>query len=277
MKLKNAFLALFLLVPSAFAQFLGYVSPQTVSQHLAANLACTGAIQRFITSNLGQTTHVLQWVNTPASSHITVSLNASNDGIGFFTFSDVATVPSGILQATGYYPVVAAEVVCPVGGTFTLDYQGTSTFALQPTGFANRAEFVKAMAISAPANANFSQIITVPYGSSGGLLYFSYGGAPGEPAGSTLTVTASGLNVSGLAPITLLPAQVIAQNANLQAFIVPAVPTVQITLTYTSGGASTQPFSAEVDFFKPGQQPYSADPCKFVGLAAQIPNCPTLP
>lgn len=259
------------------AQFLGYFTPQTVQKNLATNLACTGALQNFIVPNLGQTTHILQWINTPASLHINVSLGGSADGSSFFTFSDQATTPSGILQATGYYPVIAAQVVCTAGGTFSLSYQGTSTFALQPNGFADRATSVKAWAIAAPVGANLTQTITVPYGSSGGLLYFNYSGDPGEPAGSTVTVTSAGLNVSGVTTLTLLPAQAITQNANMQAFIIPAVPTVQITIKYTSGGAGVQTFNGEVQFFKPGQAPYSADPCKFAGVAAQIPNCPTLP
>ena len=278
--MKRALLILALYVVCALrceAQFIGYVIPQTVQKNLATAVACTGVLQNFLVPNLGQTTHVLQWVNSPASVHFEISLLGSTDGSTFFTFSDVATTPSGILQATGYYPAIEASVVCTVGSTFTVTYQGTSTFALQPNGFADRASAVKTWAAIAPAGVTLTQTITVPYGSSGGLLYFNYSGDPGEPAGSTIIVTSSGLNVAGTTPLTIVPAQTIAQNAKMQAWIIPAVPTVQISIKYTTGGASAQTFNGEVQFFKAGQIPYSADPCKFAGLAAQIPNCPTLP
>src|SRR5437899_2681628 len=56
----RALLALFALLGLASAspaQFIGYTSPQTVDQTLASNLACTGGVQNFTITNLGQTQH----------------------------------------------------------------------------------------------------------------------------------------------------------------------------------------------------------------------------
>lgn len=251
------------------AQFIGYTSPQGVQQVLASNVACTGALQSFPITNIGQTTHVLQWTNSTGRQQ-NISLSGSYDGTNFFTFSDSAQSNSGILQATGYYPALRADVICS-NATFTLNYSGTSTFALQGNGFAARNDFAKVYGFGLAAASNSTGSIITPSGSSGALLTFQYQAAA-MPVGSTVTVTTT--NLSG-GILTLLSAVVIPNDQNLHSYLLANVPTTQINVTYTAGGASASTYNMEVDFFKPGFEPYSADPCKLI--AGQVTNCPVLP
>lgn len=248
------------------AQFIGYTTPQTVQQVLANNVACTGSNQNFTIQNLGQTTHSLTWTNS-GGTNFSIVLQGSYDATTWASFSDTANTISGLLQATGYYPIIRASVLC-AAGTFTLNYGGTSTFALQPTGFASRSVYSKTFGTGLPANANKLEAITAPYGSSGSAIYFEF--LSTGPAGSTLSVTA--VQVAGPG-VVLLNAQALATSVGIQKFLIPNIPAVELDIQFTSGGASAATYTLENDFFTPGMMPYSADPCKF----SLFSNCPTLP
>ena len=246
------------------AQFIGYTAPQTTSQTLANNIACTGALQSFTVKNIGQSTHVVNWTDSGVQQ-LNISLLGSFDGTNFSTFSDTAYSSSGFLQATGYYPVVRVDVTCSAGTNITINYSGTPSYALQPNGFADRNTYSKIIGVGLAAGSNQTGLTVTPYGVSAGVLYFQYQSA-GMPVGSTLTVTTTSL--SG-AVVTILNAVTLANNQTLQAFMIPSLPAVQINVTYTAGGASASTYNLEVDYYKPGSQGSLADPCQF-GL---VSNC----
>ena len=72
-------------VRSAHAQFIGYTSPQTVSQtFFPPGTACTGSGQTATIQNLGQTQHiiVIKYSVAPTTS-FQAFLLGSNDGTNF--------------------------------------------------------------------------------------------------------------------------------------------------------------------------------------------------
>jgi hypothetical protein len=241
------------------AQFIGYVAPQTESQILATNVACTGALQNFSITNLGQSSHVLSFSSSGANG-FRISMSGSWDGTNFAGFSDEITALSGFLQATGYYPVLRVTALCATNaGTFSIQYSGTPSYQIQSTGFADRATYTKILAQSFAANVNSGNIsMTTPFGSSAAVILFQY--TSNIPAaGGTFTLTSNGLST---APITLLSGVALNTSLNTQTFLVPVVPSASLTFAYTSGGASASTYNVEVVFFKPGNQLPSADPCQ---------------
>jgi hypothetical protein len=196
--------------------------------------------------------------------------------VNFLGFSDVAFDTSGQLQATGYYPALAVRAVCPTAaGTFSLQYSGTSSYQFQPVGFVDRVSYSKLLATNFPANASSASLtVTVPYGSSAGLLYFQYNGT-GSPVGSTFTLTSS---ADATQNGTLLNAVPLQANQSLQTFLIPALPTSQLNFTYTTGGASATNYTVQILFFKPGMQIASGDPCQAQwGFASKVGTPITAP
>lgn len=130
-----------LLVCSSRAQFLGYVSQQTVapSQVFTAQ-AANGVSGTLI--NLGQSTHLLNYCTTNFGG--TISLEASPDGtfttptvIATATYGQNSVVDTGchVLPAGGYFQTVRARVSNYTAGSVNAWYTGVGG----PTAFAPAA------------------------------------------------------------------------------------------------------------------------------------------
>jgi hypothetical protein len=253
-RLTSALFILFGLVGLAHparAQFLGYTTPQTVDQVLANTLACTGAPQTFNLQNLGQNVHFVTYLFT-GGTQFTVFLQA-HDAASFYTVSDVAVSPTGILTANGYYTQLQAVISCPIGANVTLVYHGSSGNALASTGLQDVTVYDKLFANGSNATLTQTFNVAAPYGNTCGQVMFQY--AVGQ-AGSTLQVVAIGGNVPG---INVIQSAAIANTVSAQFFNVPCAPGQKIQVTYTSAGGGTT-FNMEYLFMKPGMQG-TPDPC----------------
>src|SRR5205823_6445000 len=102
----GALLFLASLAGTSRAQFLGYTTPQTVTQNLATNTACTGAAQTFTFPNLGQTQHaIIMQVTAPPMVSSKVFIEGSTNGVNFTRISDeLDNINLATLTASGYYP-----------------------------------------------------------------------------------------------------------------------------------------------------------------------------
>lgn len=255
------------LAQSARAQFIGYVSPQTVQQTLASSVSCTGSAQNFVVQNLGQTFH--QFSVTPNSS--TVSLFAIVQGIDVagntFQISDTlqttgAPTMTQTLTAAAYYPIVRIQVFCSgSGAAFSISYAGASATPQPFNGATAATANTKLLFSGIAAGSSFgTQTILTPYGQMGGVLEFNFRAAAG-PAGSTLTVQCTNLNVT-----TPTFTFALITTGALQSFYIPAYPCPALVVIYTSGGASVAVADAQYVFYSQGEQP----PVSAAGLLAPL-------
>lgn len=246
---------------SAHAQFLGFVSPQTVEQTLApAGTACTGALQTFNAPNLGQTQHQAILVFSGANA---VPLTASIIGVDVAghstTISDILTgtvsSSANLLVGSGYFPIVEVAVTCSSPGTFQITYQGASATAYPPTnGSALLSQQNKVIFSNASAGSSAAQsILVTPFGNSSGYIAFSYGTV--GPAGSTISVRCGTL----LEPVGGTPTSSFtftpSTGTSVQTIAVPSTYCPQIQINYNSGGASAAVYNLEYVFVAPGLTP----------------------
>ena len=247
------------------AQFIGYVSPQTVQQTIATNTNCTGAAQTFPINNLGQVQHYL----TLASIVNAQTFQAEIDGIdvqgNVYTLSDTAEMPGlsitrqGVLYGSGYYPQLQARITCtPNTATFSASYAGGWGTSAPTGGASLRASIdtVNFFNISATVNQNDSNVPT-PFGSSAGTLYFQYNTS--TPTGTpTLSVACSTLGVTASTFVTSFTP---AATTALQVFQIPDQACPLISIQFTSTGTGTT-LTAEYVFAPPGLSNHaSTDPC----------------
>jgi hypothetical protein len=238
------------------AQFIGYVTPQSVLANLAIGASCTGSTQTYTTgvtpgfSNLGQTQHAI--VLTAGSSLLGVSAQilGSNDGTNFVVIGDTLTSVNGIITASGYYAQIRVTVTCSTG-IYSLTYSGTSA-APAPVAGASILQLVdKNIAVGRAANTTFTTFaLNSPFANSNGSLVFVYGASAG-PAGSTLTVNC--ITVASQPAAATWGPYLLAATTAVQVFPVPAAPCPLFTVTYTSGGASAFSYTLDYAFNVPGQ------------------------
>lgn len=255
------------------AQFIGYVSPQTVQTTLASSVACNGGTQLYTTGitanfqNLGQTYHVaVVSLGANITSLQVAIFGLDNTGIatqisdtGYFQ-TNVPIVVIGY----GYYPQVQIQVTCNSGGAYSLSYSGSSSAPSSSLGAQLQAQLIKSLAIGRAANANFSTTLITPFGNASGLLTFTSGG--GAPSGSTLSVSCN--LPSGAVPITGSPFP-LNTGTNSQFFAIPQNPCPVTVVTFTSGGASASTYNLTYSFNSPGLNSYNADPCASSGIPKQ--------
>jgi hypothetical protein len=119
--------AVLMLAIGASAQFLGYVSTQSVAVNVFSSQAANGASATL--QNLGQSAHFLSYCNTGFAGQI--ALEASQDGtfgspitLAQASYGQQTTTDSAchVLQAGGYYPAVRARVLNYAGGSVTAFY-----------------------------------------------------------------------------------------------------------------------------------------------------------
>jgi hypothetical protein len=254
----------------AQAQFIGYVSPQTVQATLATNTPCTGVQQNFTTGNTpgfqntGQTQHYafITYVGTPAKASASIQgLDVAGNAT---TISDTmqgqpinSGIGSSVIVGLGYFPQIRISVVCSVGTSFNLTYMGSSATAFLPQGTQITTEVDKILFAGAPAGSSDTSIPAVtPFGSSAGQLVFSYVGGSG-PAGSTLQVDCGGSTSTSAFPLAKAQSFLfnVAQVTTQQIFVVPSSSCPNFRVQYNSGGASANTFNLEYFFNQVGAAP----------------------
>ena len=239
---------------AAAAQFIGYVSPQTVQQTLATGTACTGAAQIFPVSNLGQTQHFATVIATGQPITFQMEIDGIDKQGNVFRISDIAMLPnsSGSLSAAGYYPKIQIVVTCTPGtATFTLSYSGASATIPVNDGSYLFSRSDKILFNGAPANAGASiTSFQTPFANSSGNLVLNYTG--GSVAGSTLVVFCQ---TSAIGSNGFQTTYTVANSASVQTFSVPAFSCPVMTVTYNSGGATASFLNLEYFFTNPGFTP----------------------
>lgn len=245
------------------AQFIGYTSPQTVTQSLS--LSCVGGASAVLTAitNLGQSNHLVTFL-APNGASVTL---IGGTGTLQVPISVTSVGRTGSATAFGYYNIVSVETSCTVSGTITLLYTGTSSAPGVLTGQADISSYDFLLGYNEPAatTVNLPQLFPPPYGSTGGVIYFTYTGA--GPTGSTISVIGGGAS-SGSMPFVLTFTPV-TTTAIVQTFQIPPIPAAAITVAYTTGGASASTYTLEYQFNKPGTTNLSAaTPTHITGTTA---------
>lgn len=244
----------------AHAQFLGYVSPQTVQATLtgANPLACTGAVQNFTTGvtagflNLGQTQHQLTITTSGGTPQIfraaIFGIDNSGNVVQISDSMRLAQYQSNAsLFAHGYYPQIRVSVTCTVGTNYTASYVGSSSDSGPIIGASQIGQLSKIIAASIPANQNFTDnTIQTPFGNAQGFLAILVTGSS-IPAGSSIALTCQGNQQTYTLETFALP------TSGTQ-YTYPVLPASCpfVSVSYTSGGASTGLFDIEYDFVQPG-------------------------
>lgn len=170
MELRRIAFALAMLIGVAHAQFIGYVSSQTIAPtQVFTAQAANGASSAL--QNVGQAAHFLNYCNTGFAG--TVSIEASPDGtfasptvLASATYGQAATTDSAchILQAGGYFQTVRARVSHYVSGSVNAWYTAiASPISFAPSSFGSNGP-------TAPITCDHSSTLSLPASSSGGLV-----------------------------------------------------------------------------------------------------------
>jgi len=216
----------------ASAQFIGYVSPQTVQQTLATGQLCTGSQQVFNVSNLGQTEHYLQIsAVTGATQFVAQMLGFDTQG-NSYAISDPLFTAAGnniTVQGSGYYPKIQVAITCSPGtATFNASYSGASSTYGQIVGSSLAAQIDKVLLSGTAENVSKGSIYSTPFGTSAGQIFFTYSFAG---AGGSITVDCLGQYAAIRAatfPLT--------STTNGQVFSVPDIPCVNTQVIYNNNG-----------------------------------------
>jgi hypothetical protein len=239
----------------ASAQFVGYVTPQTVGQTLATNTACTGSAQIFVTANLGQTQHYVSVKTNAAVTQMQVEIDGVDVAGNTYRISDQLMQPitgqAFTVTGSGYYPKTQISVTCVGTGTFSLFYSGASATSNVNAGAYQIAQIDKVLYFGDPQNATVSTVFQPPFLNTSGTIYFFYGGGT-SVSGSSLQITCQ--MPSGLTAATTLFFP-LANNQIVQAIPIPATPCSSLeTVEYSSLGGGTGTISADYVFNPPGSQ-----------------------
>jgi hypothetical protein len=250
-------ICLLALLGCARAQFIGYISPQTVQTSLATGTLCTGAAQTFITgvnpaqfSNIGQTHHVLSIASVIGASKFQAEIDGIDRQGNVFRISDIFEGLSGSVSADGYFPQIQVQVTCSPGtATFTASYSGTSVPQGGSPGTYLIAQIDKTNFSSAPENATITDNgIQTPFGSSAGTIQFQY--LTASIANSTLAVNCKPSVIGALTQIFITT---LANVTTLQTFQIPDIACSVMSITYTTGGGGAGTFNSEYMFSPPGR------------------------
>ena len=259
--MRTRFLAALLALTgwAAQAQFLGYVSPQSVNSVVANAVSCTGSPQLFITgtapapasfANLGQTQHWLTIATTGSPTFVFAEIDGIDAQGVVYRMSDVLNLASfrtsATVQASGYFPQIQIQVKCATGGHFTASYAGSSSSVGPNTGAYQMAQIGKVIAAGSPAGSGFEEtLLQAPFGNTAGTLIFQYNGT--GPTGSLLTVSCLGNAYNSISyNFAISPAN------GITFFTVPPNSCPQVQIDYSAGGASGATWNLEYDFTQPG-------------------------
>ena len=220
------------------AQFIGYTSPQTVTQSVYSAAVCAGPPAAFQVRNIGQSVHYLVYQTSGTVTSLSIQIEGRNDtSSNWQRISDTAnTTTSGAVFASIYLNFIRINITsCTGTGTITATYSGTSVATGPPLGlFTSSSSFNKDVSTGRAANASASFTVPLPTGGTGGALYFKF--SDGTCAASTLTVTAG---PDSTHVVTILPATTLTATGNTQAFTIPALAANIAIVAYTSGCAGS--------------------------------------
>lgn len=233
-----------LLFPASLhAQFLGYTSPQTVSNRIANNFACDSGSHSVNVTNIGQTTHYVFYSVSPATLPVSVEIDAFELGTPT-RISDLSSDPSsGLITANGYYSVVEVTFTCQTGQTINVSYEGISSTSAPTTGLQDVSAYKRTVANGTSTALSAAYTVPTPYGNSCGQIIFSYGSAV---AASTLAVSTTENST-----VNLIPATTLVNGTAVQTFTVPCTPASIVVVTFTTGGAGGN-YKLVYLFNKPG-------------------------
>jgi hypothetical protein len=259
--MKKALFALALLAATVCqAQFIGFVSQQSVTSLPFNAKTCTAALAAgpVIIPNIGQSAHFLTAISSSGITSLEYTLQGSYDGVTYFDISDPGTATGNVagptagltgITGSGYYPVVAAtvEVCLPAASTITLRYSGISMTPGQALGIDQQGQIVKNIAVGAPSGTTAAgPIMRSPFGSSGGTIQLTYFGAAG-PAGSSVQMSC-GANQQNTSAVVFGPYPLAVTSGTPQFFSVPAIPCPWFLLAYIAGGASAGVYNLDISF-----------------------------
>jgi len=250
MRKSFIFAALLLLAWTAQAQFIGFVSPQTVQQTLANGVNCTGAAQTFAINNLGQTQHTLSVASVIGAQKFQGEIDGIDRQGNVFRISDILEPLSGIVSASGYFPQFQVQITCsPNTATFSASYSGTSVTPLSPVGAYLSAQIDKVNFDAAPENASVTDVgVQTPFGSSAGTFLFQYNTA--SIAGSILTIFCK---PSGIGTLSQIFTVNLANVTTVQSFQIPDTVCPFMNVGYTTGGGGANTFTTDYVFSVPGR------------------------
>jgi hypothetical protein len=239
-------------VRPARAQFLGFTSPQSVQQTLAAaGTACTGSAQIFTPANLGQTQHYVQIIPL-ASPSIFVEIDGLDNAGNIYRISDLDAVAAvtGLnfngysIAGFGYYAKIQVSVTCAAAsGSFTLSYSGTSNTGVNNVGSYQTAQIIKQVfnGVSIAAGAT-SPTLQTPFGNTLGTINLKFGG------GAALSVAVNCLSPQ-FNSITFAYTITTQNVVTVQSFPIPAFPCPILQVT---AGAAATTIQLEYIFTQPG-------------------------
>jgi len=258
-KLAIAFLGLLGAVISAprpgHAQFLGYVSPQTVQSTLATNAACPSTSTQILIPNLGQTQHTATVIfsSTVAAQAVqftgqvgTLQTTVSDVGMPGIASNQVT------VTASGYYSLLYLQVSCGGStGTYTAVYSGASSTVPQVQGVYLSSQIDKTLfnAVTATHYAIGPPSVTLiaPFGNTAGQIAFAYSGT-GPTGGAIYIACLSNLVNPSAYPVSLTPSTAV----GYQIFNVPSQPCSLIKVFYNATGTGSNTFSLDYIFAPPG-------------------------
>lgn len=259
-------LASCLVLPAAaFAQGPTYTIPQSVQATVATTTACTGIPQTFSTAtpalnaigfrNLGQTQHSITVIQSAGVTNLNAAILGQDNSGNTYQISDALMTsiptfgfPTRTINGSGSFPNIIIQVTCN-GGTFSINYSGTSSTSNVNTGSFLVSTVDKMIFNGVPESSSAGTFtFTTPFGSSGGDLFFGYG---------TAAISGSVLNVNCDGASFILAAFVfnLANTGNPQIFQVPALPCPILQITYVSGGGGAGTASLDYFFTAPGTPP----------------------
>jgi hypothetical protein len=180
----------------AQAQFIGYVSSQTVAQQVFTAQAANGSSGTV--TNLGQSAHFLTYCNTGFGG--TISLQASPDGtfatpltVAFATYGQAGTNDTAchVLQAGGYYQTMRATVSNFSAGSVNAWYTATgSPIAYAPSAFTSNGP-------GAPIACDKFAVVTQAQSVANGVLVSFLGGTT-KAYLCQLTISFNGATTAGV-------------------------------------------------------------------------------
>jgi hypothetical protein len=253
----------------AQAQFIGYVSPQTVQQTLATAKTCSGAVQTLAINNLGQTQHYLQVASVAGVTSFKAQL-VGQDGFGnTYPISDVLMVNGGNqgnVKGSGYFPAIFLQVTCtPNTATYSASYSGAWGTFDSTVGSYLSAQTDKSVFSGLAENANQTLSFQTPFASSAGQISFSYSAGG---AGGSINVQCANNQFAGAFAAQVFSAT-LANTTSPQLFQVGDFPCPTLTLNYVNNGTGGT-ISAEYGFNQPGQARLANQYTHITGTTATV-------
>jgi hypothetical protein len=215
--------------------------------------------------NIGQTFHYGTYTTSSSTARLWVRMEGCAtscnlvSGAGWTPISGDATEPgTGAIFGVGQFPYLAVNLIAaPSTGTITFNYVGTSAAPSILAGvFTQTQAYPRVIAYGANLGTTNTYIITPPFGSAGGRIYFQFRGFS-QPTGATLVInvgTAISSSVYQIASLSM------AANGGLQYLDLPAASGDYITAVYTAGAGGSGTYDIQYYFNAPG-------------ATSGIPNC----